>query len=118
MRGSLRACGSAGIGSITSGTSPPWSTGGGVVGSFDERPEPRMGIHWGTALYRDGDYYGEEINLASRVVARARGGEVLASDSVVDAVRGSTYLVFEETGQVKLKGFDEPRQLCRVSLRE
>jgi adenylate cyclase len=88
------------------------------VGSFDERPEPRMGIHWGTALYRDGDYYGEEINLASRVVARARGGEVLATDSVVDAVRGSTYLVFEETGQVKLKGFDEPRQLCRVSLRE
>jgi class 3 adenylate cyclase len=43
---------------------------------------------------------------------------VLATDSVVDAVRGSTYLVFEETGQVKLKGFDEPRQLCRVSLRE
>jgi adenylate cyclase len=93
-----------------------WAVG--FVGSFDERPEPRIGIHWGTALYRDGDYYGQEINLASRVVARARGGEVLATDSVVDAVRGSTYLVFEETGQVKLKGFDEPRQLCRVSLRE
>jgi adenylate cyclase len=93
-----------------------WAVG--FVGSFVERPEPRIGIHWGTALYRDGDYYGQEINLASRVVARARGGEVLATDSVVDAVRGSSYLVFEEIGQVKLKGFDEPRQLCRASLRE
>ena len=43
----------------------------------------------GTTLYRDGDYFGREINLASRVVARARGGEVLVTDSVVDAVRAS-----------------------------
>jgi hypothetical protein len=28
------------------------------------------------------------------------------------------HLVFEEIGQVKLKGFDEPRQLCRAGLRE
>ena len=41
----------------------------------------------GATLYRDGDYFGREVNLASRVVARARGGEVLVTDSVVDAVR-------------------------------
>jgi adenylate cyclase len=93
-----------------------WAVG--FVGLSTERPEPRIGIHWGSALYRDGDYYGREINLASRVVARARGGEVLVSDSVVEAVRGSSHLGFEEIGQVKLKGFDEPRQLCRASLRE
>ena len=63
-----------------------WAVG--FVGLFDERPEPRIGIHWGTTLYRDGDYFGREINLASRVVARARGGEVLVTDSVVEAVRG------------------------------
>jgi adenylate cyclase len=93
-----------------------WAVG--FVGLSTERPEPRIGIHWGSALYRDGDYYGREINLASRVVARARGGEVLVSDSVVEAVRSSPHLAFEEIGQVKLKGFDEPRQLCRASLRE
>src|ERR687898_1960280 len=65
-----------------------WAVG--FVPLFEERPEPRIGIHWGTALYRDGDYYGREINLASRIVARARGGEVLASDAVVEAVRGSS----------------------------
>jgi adenylate cyclase len=92
-----------------------WAVG--FVGLFEERPEPRIGIHVGTTLYRDGDYFGREVNLASRVVARARGGEVLVSDSVVDAVSGS-HLSFEGIGQVKLKGFDEPRQLCRAVPRE
>jgi adenylate cyclase len=77
-----------------------WAVG--FTGLFDERPEPRIGIHWGTTLYRDGDYFGREINLASRVVARARGGEVLVTDSVVDAVGGSPHLRFEGIGEVKL----------------
>ena len=93
-----------------------WAVG--FAGEWEERPEPRIGIHFGTALYRDGDYYGREVNMASRIVARARGGEVLVSDAVVDAVRGSSDLGFEGIGQVKLKGFDEPRQLCRATLRE
>ena len=70
----------------------------------------------GATLYRDGDYFGREVNLASRVVARARGGEVLVTDSVMDAVRDAEHLSFEDIGQVKLKGFDEPRQLCRALL--
>jgi adenylate cyclase len=82
---------------------------------FTERPEPRIGIHYGAALYRDGDYFGREVNLASRVVARARGGEVLATDAVVEQVSQSGRLTFEGIGQVKLKGFDEPRQLCRAT---
>ena len=89
-----------------------WAVG--FVSLFEERPEPRIGIHWGTTLYRDGDYFGRDVNLTSRVVARARGGEVLVTDSVVDAVRDSPHLSFDEIGQVKLKGFAEPRQLCRA----
>jgi adenylate cyclase len=90
-----------------------WAVG--FASLFQERPEPRVGLHWGTALYRDGDYYGREINLASRIVARARGGEVLVSDSVVEVVAGAPHLSFEEIGQVKLKGFGEPRRLYRAT---
>jgi adenylate cyclase len=82
---------------------------------FTERPEPRIGVHYGAALYRDGDYFGREVNLASRVVARARGGEVLVTDAVVEQVSQAGRLTFEGIGQVKLKGFDEPRQLCRAT---
>jgi adenylate cyclase len=85
---------------------------------FPERPEPRIGIHYGATLYRDGDYFGREVNLASRVVARARGGEVLVSDAVVERVAESEHLAFEGVGQVKLKGFSEPVLLCRATLPE
>jgi len=81
---------------------------------FDERPEPRIGIHYGPTLYRDGDYFGREVNLASRVVARARGGEVLVTDFVVEQAEDTQHLAFEGIGTVKLKGFDEPRTLCRA----
>jgi len=75
----------------------------------DERPLPRIGMHRGAALYRDGDYYGRAVNLAARVGARAAGGEVLVTREVVEAAgRG---LAFERIGEVKLKGFDEATEL-------
>jgi adenylate cyclase len=85
---------------------------------LDERPAPRIGIHQGAVIYRDGDYFGRHVNLASRVVARARGGEVLVTDTVVDAIGPTDHLAFEGIGSVKLKGFDEPRSLCRAYQRE
>jgi adenylate cyclase len=93
-----------------------WAVG--FLETVEERPEPRLGVNYGSTLYRDGDYFGREVNLASRVVARARGGEVLVTDSVVDAVSGGSHLQFEPIGDVKLKGFDEPRQLCRAAARD
>ena len=54
------------------------------------RPLPRIGVHAGETLYRDGDYYGRAVNLASRVGARAAGGEVLVTQPVVDAARAAT----------------------------
>jgi adenylate cyclase len=85
---------------------------------FEDRPEPRIGLHYGATLYRDGDYFGREVNLASRVVARARGGEVLVTDAVSEAVSADSQLEFDEIGQVKLKGFDEPARLCRAYPKE
>jgi len=93
-----------------------WAVG--FAGLFEERPAPRIGVHYGGALYRDGDYFGREVNLTSRVVARARGGEVLVTGSVVEAVSGAAHLRFEAIGEVKLKGFAEPRQLCRATSKE
>jgi len=48
------------------------------------------------------------------VVARSRGGEVLMTDTVMDAIGEQDHLEFENLGEVKLKGFDEPRSLCRA----
>ena len=74
-----------------------------------ERPLPRIGVHAGAALYRDGDYFGRAVNLASRVGARAAGGEVLVTRAVVEAA--GRHLHFEHIGDVRLKGFDESTEL-------
>ncbi|HSD78880.1 MAG TPA: adenylate/guanylate cyclase domain-containing protein [Solirubrobacteraceae bacterium] len=68
-----------------------------------ERPLPRIGMHYGATLYRDGDYYGREVNTASRVAARAGGGEVLVTRPIVDCA--GPQLEFERIGEVRLKGF-------------
>jgi adenylate cyclase len=81
-----------------------------------QRPLPRIAVHRGVALFRDGDYYGRDINIASRVAARAAGGEVLATRPVVD-VAGS-HLEFERIGEVRLKGFYESTEVFVARERE
>jgi adenylate cyclase len=80
-------------------------------------PPPRIGIHYGEAIYRDGDYYGREVNQAARVVARAAGGEVLVTRTVVDLAAGVDGLAFKLIGEVGLKGFSEPTELFLASAR-
>ena len=75
----------------------------------ESRPAPRIGVHCGPALYRDGDYYGRAVNLASRVGARAAGGEVLVTDDVVATT--ASHLEFQPIGEVKLKGFNVATRL-------
>jgi adenylate cyclase len=75
----------------------------------DRRPLPRIGMHYGLTLYRDGDYYGREVNLASRVVARAAGGEVIVTREVIAAA--GSHLEFERIGEVRLKGFSDATEL-------
>lgn len=76
---------------------------------FTDRPRPRIGLHVGETLYREGDYYGREVNLAARVAARAGAGEVLVTRPVVEQT--GPELAFEPIGEVRLKGFAESTEL-------
>ena len=72
-------------------------------------PLPRIGIHCGVALYRDGDYYGRDVNIASRVAARSAGGEVLVTRQVVD--QAGSQLIFDRIAEVRLKGFSRSTEI-------
>ncbi len=83
---------------------------------YRARPLPRIAIHYGVALFRDGDYYGRDVNIASRVAARAAGGEVLVTRPVVE--QSGSHLEFERIAEVRLKGFTEPTEIFAARLGE
>jgi adenylate cyclase len=91
-----------------------WAVG--FQGLWEERPQPRIAAHYGVALYRDGDYYGRAVNLASRVAARSGAGEVLVTREVVE--HGGPHLEFERLGEVRLKGFSEATEIFLARPRE
>jgi adenylate cyclase len=113
---SARVVKNIGDGVMIVGTDPVsltnWAIG--FQEGFARRSRPRIGVHYGRTVYRDGDYFGGNVNLASRVVARAHAGEVLVTDTVVEAVGERIDLEFEPIGEVQLKGFREPTSLYRA----
>lgn len=92
-----------------------WAVG--FLTLFEERPRPRTGIHYGGAVYRDGDYFGGDVNLTHRIVARALGGEVIVTRSAVEQIGESDQLSLESLGELSLKGFPEPTELFVASAR-
>ncbi|MBK5305482.1 MAG: adenylate/guanylate cyclase domain-containing protein [Frankiaceae bacterium] len=66
----------------------------------------RAGIAYGDLLAQDGDYFGPPVNLASRLVAIAEPGEVLASPAVVPLL-DPTHTAEEREPQT-LRGIAEP----------
>jgi adenylate cyclase len=91
------------------GSDPVALTAWAVEFERDQRTSlrPRIAVHHGYVQYRDGDYYGREVNLAARLAARAGEGEVLVSGAVVEAssTEVRSQVRFERVAAVPLKGF-------------
>ncbi|HEX4009764.1 MAG TPA: adenylate cyclase regulatory domain-containing protein [Solirubrobacteraceae bacterium] len=82
----------------------------------EELPSLRAGIAWGPAMVRAGDYYGNSVNLASRVTGVARPGSVLCTREVHDSARGA--YAWSAAGRYKLKGVSGPTVLYRARHRD
>jgi adenylate cyclase len=76
-------------------------------------PVARVGINAGPVVFRDGDYFGRTVNLASRIVSYARPREVLVSEDVVREA-GDDSIEFEPIGDIALEGLLEPVPLYRA----
>jgi len=74
----------------------------------------RVGINAGNVIFRDGDYFGRTVNIASRIADYARPGEVLVSGEVKERWGGDG-VRFDEIGPVALKGLREELTLYSAS---
>ncbi len=77
-----------------------------------ELPAVRAGIASGPATLRSGDYYGNSVNLASRVTGIARPASVLCTEAVRDAAADQFEWSF--AGRHRFKGLAEAMPLYRA----
>jgi adenylate cyclase len=76
-------------------------------------PAIRVGINTGPALYRTGDYLGNAVNVASRVVNAAMPGQILLTEPVAVAA-DKAGIEIDELGVRMMRGVDDPLALYRV----
>jgi class 3 adenylate cyclase len=76
-------------------------------------PQAHVGVNAGPVVFRDGDYFGRTVNVASRIASRAGPSEVLVSQDVVEAASADG-ISFREVGPVELKGVARPVVLHRA----
>ena len=85
--------------------------------AFAEREgEPlnvRVGLNAGEPIEEDGDLFGATVILASRIAAKADGGEILVADTVRGLCSGKGFL-FADRGEFVAKGFEEPVRVYEV----
>ena len=81
----------------------------GVIGAG--LPPAHVGLHAGPVVMQEGDYYGQTVNVAARIADYARPGEVLVSQTVVEAGRPAG-VAFNDIGSVELKGVSGVVQLA------
>lgn len=79
-------------------------------------PPAHVGVHAGPVIFRDGDYFGRTVNIASRIASKAGPGEVLASESVVEASAAGpgSPVAYHLVGPADLKGVAAPVVLYRA----
>jgi adenylate cyclase len=82
--------------------------------SADESlPPARIGADHGSVLSLSGDYYGDVVNRAARLVAVARPGTAVVSDAVAAGADRNLF-GFEQLPAQALKGFPVPAVTYRL----
>ncbi len=88
------------------------------IGDEPELPPLRIGVHTGSAVQRDGDWFGSAVNVAARLCSAAGGGEVLVSEAAREAAGSPRHIDFGDRRLHWLKNIPEPVAAGSAARRE
>ena len=74
----------------------------------------RVGINLGDIIVEEGDIFGDGVNVAARLEALARPGEVYVSASVREQVGEKLPITFADMGEHKVKNIARPIHVYRI----
>src|SRR5881409_3690160 len=74
----------------------------------------RVAVHLGDVEHRDGDVYGDAVNIASRIQSLTDPGGICITQQVYDHVRKNEEFRMVALGQNRLKNVQTPTEVYRV----
>lgn len=80
----------------------------------EDFPRLRVGLAYGEAVSRAGDWFGSPVNLASRVTGAARPGAVLVAESAREVIGDAERYQWSFAGAKHLKGVKGETKLFRA----
>jgi class 3 adenylate cyclase len=75
----------------------------------------RIGLHLGDVLARNGDLFGDAVNIAARLQALAEPGGICVSAAIREHVGTRLTAAFTDAGTQQVKNIAEPVHVFRVS---
>jgi adenylate cyclase len=75
----------------------------------------RIGLTLGDVMVRDGDIFGDAVNVAARLQSIAESGSVYASAAVIDQLRGHRAFAWDDLGEKTLKNIARPVRAFRLA---
>ncbi len=76
----------------------------------------RIGIHVGDIVFKEGDIFGDGVNVASRVQPLADPGGIRVTDQVFAQIRNKTDSPVVSLGPFRLKNIESPVEIFQVVL--
>jgi adenylate cyclase len=71
-------------------------------------------LHYGMVLNRNNDYYGNTVNLTSRMASKANAGTMVCSTDFIQALNNKEVLQFQSKGKHSFKNVSEERELMEL----
>lgn len=83
--------------------------------STDPKIAVRIGVHLGDVFLKNGNMFGNNVNIASRLESFAVPGSILLSEEVYDQIRNKDNFKVNELGRVKFKNDQKTRSIYALS---
>lgn len=74
----------------------------------------RIGMHLGDVEYRDGDVYGDGVNIASRIEPLAESGQIYISEDLARQIQNKIEAPVIRLGKSELKNVQLPMEIYRI----
>jgi adenylate cyclase len=78
----------------------------------------RIGVNVGDVMVKEGDIFGDGVNVAARLEGLVKGGEICVSRGVRDHLRHRGGMAFEDLGEQLVKNIAHPIRAFRLRIGE